>query len=210
MTFSKPENSLKLDPAVMDPSLSYYKIAKKEVQSCVIRHCLQSEWTVEVPPLSDSSNLVTRVKSSGFEIEAATDDSIKSTWDTTKNRVMMKVKLPEQPLPEKEEGYFSDGWEKEFKASIVQKKVQNNLNEKYNMLLYYMQDGFNKDTTINKFEFKLENRYPPIVLEWIKSEFIAAGIKIEVKDCKGRYFHFITCINPKVNNTLRKSIEILF
>lgn len=206
--FNKPVEGIKINP--VDIQNEYYKVAKAEVQAKVLEYTslLPLEWQVEVPPLSDCSRLKERVTKSGFAIEEGSDATVKSRWDNTKPKRVMNVKLPQNPKQDKtDEGYFSDGWDKDFKASLVQRKIQCHLEQQFNSLTKLLNDHVNKNPLVNKIIFTTDYFYSPIVMQWIEEEFKKNNWGIEIERSKSfpqissaYYAYTITCTNPANKN----------
>lgn len=210
MTFVKPViGGIKLDQAITNPVIGSYRRAKSIVQTKVLKD-IRLQWEVEIPPLQDSATLKDRISKRGFTVDLVIDETQKSEWDNTQKKTTAVVSFPETPQEEKDDGYFSDGWEKDFRASILQKKIQAFNEKRYKPILSKIINFLNSEPLINKIEFYITKYCTKITIDWVEEELIKLGYKVEItkgtRTLEDPYnymgsFYKITCINPKVHNT---------
>jgi len=217
MTFTKPVGvEFKLDPTITDPEKAFYRRAKSTVQNHITSNFIRMQWEVEVPPLKDMEPLKDRITKRGFSVVDLREGSKKSTWDTTQHKISLAVSLPKTPQEESEDGYFSDGWEKEFRASVIHKKIQGINEEKYKALLSSITKSLNQQPAVNKITFEISEHHLPVVLEWVKDDLVKLGYQVAIekgaktldKPERWTYYYYLICVNPLMKNTLKVTYEI--
>lgn len=208
--FSSSFSAAALSDKHQEQQNAIYQNAKDEIQELMMR---LPPWTLAAPPLDDMHRLKDRITKKGFSftVEKGLDTSQSSIgeWDYSGSTTTIKIDLPQTPLAEEDDGYFSDGWNPRLKASVVRSKMQALLTKEYQSLAKEIESHLNANPGCREYRFNFINGKSPIVLNWIEEELkerkfiVTRDSGIVQADASGTFggcYQNLVCINPKSSN----------
>lgn len=199
-----------------------YEKAKQDIQKGVLRRFRDMKWTFNVDNLSQSvvSKLEGKIIRKGFDFKYNGAEYCPGGMgeDGSFTKRTLKISLSKIPTIEEEDGYFSDGWDVEFKASKVSEKIQKLLNREYQELAHKIEKAIKQWPGIHEYRFN-PKEISPIVLGWLKDDLEQPqrGFRVnrESESCPGdisgsntEFYIYWKIVNPKVNNYQKMEIYL--
>ncbi len=202
-----------------------YSDWKKKIQAIVFKQIGLMKWEFDLNGMSHSvmSKLKDKITKAGLTftyIEGEYFQSDHNEWSSIPAK--FEISLPEKPLKEEEDGYFSDGWEKEFRASFFQKVIQKALEKEYELYAKNLEKIILSYPGYKLYILNDPNGVSKIVMDWIKQDLKDRGFELEKKsttiqnDISGvhaEYSGSLHITNPKINNyktLLIRDLKILW
>lgn len=196
-----------------------YENKKKEIQNYVLRYFADMTWKFDTQNLSHYilSKIQDRVTRLGFSYKYKEGEycpgGMGEGGGFTKSEMI--ISLPADPI-EEDDGYFSEGWKSEFKASEVRNKIQMSLNKEYLELTAKIEAVILGCPGYQEYTLK-PNSISPIVMEWVKADLDERGLTMQQvhdscpSDSSGSYTEYSSywkIVNPKINNYRSKEIYL--
>ena len=126
-----------------------YENGKQHIQKSVLKTFKNMKWQFHLTDISFSNisklkeKIIKRGLACEYKASVYCPSGIGESGEFTKPS--LTISLPENSSAEEDDGYFSDGWDKGFKASVIRKEIQQILNKEY------LELGNKIETTIKNF-----------------------------------------------------------
>lgn len=160
-----------------------YEKIKEKIQDLILNNPLNLKWSQEIVGLGShgTNRLIDRLKKTGFQVEYTPYQSFEYDRGSTEINPKVCLSLPTEKVSEEDDGYFSDGWSAEFRASKVNAFVQKKYDDQYIFLSEKIKSVMKENNDCRMYRFILSSSYSDTVLSWVTDDLKKADFEVEIK-----------------------------